>query len=66
MHDKLVDKDGNISLDLTIDYLHPTAKGYDLWAEALAPIIEAECGASSRPVSRSACTQLTGELHGKE
>ena len=44
MYDKFVDKDGNISLDLTIDYLHPTAKGYDLWAEALAPLIEAECG----------------------
>jgi len=46
MHDKFVDKDGNISLDLTIDYLHPTAKGYDLWGAALAPIIEKECGAA--------------------
>ena len=45
MYDKFVDKDGNISLDLTIDYLHPTAKGYDLWAEAIAPIVDAECGA---------------------
>ena len=44
MYDKFVDKEGNISLDLTIDYLHPTAKGYDLWAETLAPIVEAECG----------------------
>ena len=44
MHDKFVDVDGNISLDLTIDYLHPTAKGYDLWGAELAPIIEKECG----------------------
>ena len=46
MYDKFVDAKGNISLDLTIDYLHPTAKGYDLWGAALEPIIEKECGAA--------------------
>ena len=53
MHDKFVDAEGNISLDLTIDYLHPTAKGYDLWAAALAPIIEKECGAAVQKITQS-------------
>jgi len=37
--DKYVGPDGEIPKDLMFDTLHPTAKGYDLWAEALLPLI---------------------------
>lgn len=35
----MLDKDGFISPEIMADFLHPTAKGYQLWAEALGPDI---------------------------
>ncbi|MBI9017303.1 MAG: hypothetical protein JEZ07_08600 [Phycisphaerae bacterium] len=35
IHDEFLDKDGNIPQELMGDFLHPTAKGYDIWADAL-------------------------------
>ena len=32
---KFLDADGNISKDVMSDALHPTAKGYEIWAEAV-------------------------------
>lgn len=32
-------KDGNISPEIMADFLHPTAKGYAIWAEAMTPDI---------------------------
>lgn len=32
--------DGSISQDVMYDYLHPTARGYALWAEAMGPTLE--------------------------
>jgi lysophospholipase L1-like esterase len=37
----LLQKDGNISPDIMADYLHPTPKGYQVWADAMAPDINA-------------------------
>jgi lysophospholipase L1-like esterase len=35
--DKFVEADGTISKEIMRDYLHLTAKGYQLWADAIAP-----------------------------
>lgn len=34
---KFLDADGTISKDIMPDYLHPNAKGYEIWAEAIEP-----------------------------
>lgn len=36
---KLTNADGTISKDVMGDYLHPTGKGYAIWAEALKPVL---------------------------
>jgi lysophospholipase L1-like esterase len=35
----LLQKDGSISPKIMADFLHPTAKGYQLWADAMTPDI---------------------------
>ncbi|MDE1171715.1 MAG: hypothetical protein PW734_11005 [Verrucomicrobium sp.] len=37
---KLAEPDGTISPDMMPDYLHPTAKGYVIWAGALQPFVQ--------------------------
>lgn len=39
INDKLADADGRLFEGMTMDQLHPTVKGYQLWADALAPIL---------------------------
>lgn len=39
--DLFLDKDGNLPKDLMPDYLHPNAKGYEIWAKAIEPKIKA-------------------------
>jgi len=34
-----LEKDGSISKEILGDYLHPTAKGYQIWADAMQPSI---------------------------
>jgi len=36
--------DGTISRDIMHDFCHPTARGYQIWADALAPAIQAATG----------------------
>ncbi len=36
---KFIAADGTISKELMDDFLHPTAKGYAIWAEALKPVL---------------------------
>lgn len=36
---KFLDAEGNIPDDVMKDHLHPTAKGYEIWAEAMAPTL---------------------------
>lgn len=38
--DKFLQPDGTMSKEIMPDFLHPSAKGYDIWAEAIQPIIE--------------------------
>jgi lysophospholipase L1-like esterase len=36
---RFTDADGNISADIMPDFLHPNARGYEIWAEAIEPKI---------------------------
>jgi len=38
--DKLVQSDGTISKDVMVDFTHPTAKGYQIWADAIQSTID--------------------------
>ena len=37
---KMIEPDGTISHDMMPDYVHPTAKGYQIWADAIQPEID--------------------------
>ncbi len=39
INDRLADADGRLFEGMTIDKLHPTLKGYQVWAEALKPLL---------------------------
>jgi lysophospholipase L1-like esterase len=39
INDKLADKDGRLFDGMSVDGLHPTVKGYQLWADALKPLL---------------------------
>jgi len=36
---QMIEPDGTISRDMMPDFVHPTAKGYQIWADAIQPII---------------------------
>jgi lysophospholipase L1-like esterase len=38
--DKFLQPDGTISADIMPDYVHPSAKGYEIWADAIQPVID--------------------------
>lgn len=38
--DKFLDADGVIQKDIMKDYLHPTPKGYEIWADAMQPTLD--------------------------
>lgn len=37
---KMVESDGNISREMMPDFVHPTAQGYQIWADAIQPILD--------------------------
>ena len=39
VNDKLADANGRLLGEMTVDGLHPTAKGYQVWADGLQPIL---------------------------
>ena len=39
INDLFLEKDGVLSPEIMPDYLHPNAKGYEIWARAIEPII---------------------------
>src|SRR5581483_839588 len=39
INDKLADADGHLFKGMTVDKLHPTPKGYQIWADALRPLL---------------------------
>jgi lysophospholipase L1-like esterase len=38
--DKFLDKDGTLPKDIMPDFLHPNAKGYQIWADAVKPTLD--------------------------
>lgn len=42
--DKILQPDGTISRDVLSDFTHPTAKGYEIWADAIQPFIDKYTG----------------------
>jgi len=42
--DKFLQPDGTISRDILFDFTHPTAKGYEIWADAIQPFIDKYVG----------------------
>jgi lysophospholipase L1-like esterase len=38
--DKFLTPDGKLSKDIMPDYLHPNAKGYQIWADAMQPLLD--------------------------
>ncbi len=51
---KFLDADGNISTDAMPDLLHPNAKGYDIWYEAMRPVLHEMLGEPATPASAPA------------
>jgi lysophospholipase L1-like esterase len=39
INDKLLQPDGTLSKEIMPDLLHPNAKGYDIWAQAITPFV---------------------------
>jgi lysophospholipase L1-like esterase len=44
--DRFLEPDGSISVDVMADGLHPTARGYEIWAEAVMPTFREMLGPS--------------------
>ena len=44
INDKLLQSDGTLSKDIMPDLLHPNAKGYAIWAEAITPFLKETLG----------------------
>ena len=44
INDKLLQSDGTLSKEIMPDLLHPNAKGYEIWAEAIAPFVKQTLG----------------------
>ena len=38
--DKFLNPDGTMSREIMPDFLHPSAKGYQIWADAIQPVID--------------------------
>jgi len=49
--DKFLQPDGTLSKDIMPDYLHPSAKGYQIWADQINPIINRFFPAARLPLS---------------
>jgi lysophospholipase L1-like esterase len=40
---KLLQPDGTLSREMMPDFLHPSAKGYEIWADTIQPIVDKYC-----------------------
>jgi lysophospholipase L1-like esterase len=48
INDKLADRDGNLFEGMTVDRLHLSLKGYQVWADALKPLLTEVLGPPAR------------------
>ncbi len=44
--DKFLNPDESMSNDVMPDFLHPSTKGYQIWADAIQPFIDKYLGAA--------------------
>ncbi|HEY2376398.1 MAG TPA: GDSL-type esterase/lipase family protein [Gemmatimonadaceae bacterium] len=58
VNDKLADKNGRLFDGMTVDGLHPTIRGYQIWADALKPIFTEILGS---PASTDRAPSPTGD-----
>jgi lysophospholipase L1-like esterase len=63
INDKLADKNGVLFDGMTVDKLHPTVKGYQIWADALKPILTELLGA---PASTDQAPPPSGDPSAKK
>jgi lysophospholipase L1-like esterase len=42
---KFLQPDGTLTAEIMPDFLHPSAKGYEIWADAIQPIVDKYCPA---------------------
>jgi beta-glucosidase len=47
INDKLLEPDGTLSKEIMPDLLHPNAKGYEIWAEAISPFVTSTVSSES-------------------
>jgi lysophospholipase L1-like esterase len=45
--DKFLQPDGTLTAEIMPDFLHPSAKGYQIWADAVQPMIDKYCPADA-------------------
>ena len=57
--EKFLSADGSISPEIMPDFLHPSAKGYQIWADAIQPVIDQNFppGAPATPAAVTAPTK---------
>ena len=48
VNDRLADRDGKLFEGMMGDKLHPTVKGYQVWADGLRPIFEELLGTQAK------------------
>lgn len=46
---KFLQPDGTLTSEIMRDFLHPTDKGYEIWADAIQPVVDKYCSASASP-----------------
>jgi len=49
--DKFLQPDGTLTADIMPDFLHPSAKGYEIWANAIKPVVDKYFPPATAPAS---------------
>ena len=61
---KFLQPDGTISREMMGDFVHPTAKGYKIWADAIQPVVDQYCAKSSTPPAAATSTGALSSTEG--
>jgi lysophospholipase L1-like esterase len=56
---KFLQPDGTLTADIMPDFLHPSEKGYEIWADAIQPVVDRYCPKSAA----SPATAMAGTVH---
>lgn len=63
---KFLDAQGNLSKEIMPDLLHPNAKGYQIWLDAVSPKLEELMGSPLGPESSASPTPLSAKTPSNE